>query len=268
MIHNVLSIAGTDPSGGAGVQADLKTFSALGVYGMTVATALVAQNTRGVSAIHHVPADFLTRQLETLFEDVRVDAVKIGMLGTADTVRAVATALTTYRPAYVVLDPVMVASSGDRLLAANAISTLCEELLPVVDLVTPNLAEAAVLLGEDEATSEDEALAQLERLQALIPGILITGGHLGGDESVDLLAIDGSVTRLGSPRVQTRNTHGTGCTLSAAIAALRPQRPDWASAVSDAKDYVTGALRGADALEVGSGRGPLHHFQGVWSPGG
>jgi hydroxymethylpyrimidine/phosphomethylpyrimidine kinase len=264
----VLSIAGTDPSGGAGVQADLKTFSALGVYGMTVATALVAQNTRGVSAIHHVPADFLTRQLETLFEDVRVDAVKIGMLGTADTVRAVATALTTYRPAYVVLDPVMVASSGDRLLAANAISTLCEELLPVVDLVTPNLAEAAVLLGEDEATSEDEALAQLERLQALIPGILITGGHLGGDESVDLLAIDGSVTRLGSPRVQTRNTHGTGCTLSAAIAALRPQRPDWASAVSDAKDYVTGALRGADTLEVGSGRGPLHHFQGVWSPGG
>lgn len=273
MIRNVLSIAGTDPSGGAGVQADLKTFSALGVYGMTVATALVAQNTRGVSAIHHVPADFLTRQLETLFEDVRVDAVKIGMLGTADAVRAVATALTTYRPAYVVLDPVMVASSGDRLLAANAISTLCEELLPVVDLVTPNLAEAAVLLGEDEAASEDEALAQLERLQALIPGILspgilITGGHLGGDESVDLLAIDGSVTRLGSPRVQTRNTHGTGCTLSAAIAALRPQRPDWASAVSDAKDYVTGALRGADALEVGSGRGPLHHFQAVWSLGG
>jgi hydroxymethylpyrimidine/phosphomethylpyrimidine kinase len=268
VIRNVLSIAGTDPSGGAGVQADLKTFSALGVYGMTVATALVAQNTRGVSAIHHVPTDFLTRQLDTLFEDVRVDAVKIGMLGTADAVRAVATALTIHRPAYVVLDPVMVASSGDRLLAANAISTLCEELLPVVDLVTPNLAEAAVLLGEDEAASEDEALAQLERLQALIPGILITGGHLGGDESVDLLAIDGSVTRLGSPRVQTRKTHGTGCTLSAAIAALRPQRPDWASAVSDAKDYVTGALRGADALEVGSGRGPLHHFQGVWPLGG
>ncbi|MDQ1576224.1 MAG: hydroxymethylpyrimidine/phosphomethylpyrimidine kinase [Microbacteriaceae bacterium] len=278
MIRNVLSIAGTDPSGGAGVQADLKTFSALGVYGMTVATALVAQNTRGVSAIHHVPAGFLTRQLETLFEDVRVDAVKIGMLGTAETVRAVAAALATYRPPYVVLDPVMVASSGDRLLAAEAVSTLREELLPVVDLVTPNLAEAAVLLGEDEATSEDEALAQLERLQALIPGIrspgilspgiLITGGHLGGDESVDLLAIDGSVTRLGSARVQTRNTHGTGCTLSAAIAALRPQRPDWASAVSDAKDYVTGALRGADALEVGGGRGPLHHFQGVWSLGG
>ncbi|MDQ1581195.1 MAG: hydroxymethylpyrimidine/phosphomethylpyrimidine kinase [Microbacteriaceae bacterium] len=265
MIRNVLSIAGTDPSGGAGVQADLKTFSALGVYGMTVATALVAQNTRGVAAIHHVPADFITRQLETLFEDVRVDAVKIGMLGTADAVRAVAAALTTYRPPYVVLDPVMVASSGDRLLDANAVSTLCEELLPVVDLVTPNLAEAAVLLGEEEAATEEEAFAQLERLQTLIPGLLITGGHLRGDESVDLLAIEGSVTRLRSPRVQTRNTHGTGCTLSAAIAALRPQRGDWASAVSDAKDYVTDALRAADSLEVGGGRGPLHHFHEVWS---
>jgi hydroxymethylpyrimidine/phosphomethylpyrimidine kinase len=265
MIRNVLSIAGTDPSGGAGVQADLKTFSALGVYGMTVATALVAQNTRGVAAIHHVPADFITRQLETLFEDVRVDAVKIGMLGTADAVRAVAAALTTYGPPYVVLDPVMVASSGDRLLDANAVSTLCEELLPVVDLVTPNLAEAAVLLGEEEAATEEEAFAQLERLQTLIPGLLITGGHLRGDESVDLLAIEGSVTRLRSPRVQTRNTHGTGCTLSAAIAALRPQRGDWASAVSDAKDYVTDALRAADSLEVGGGRGPLHHFHEVWS---
>jgi hydroxymethylpyrimidine/phosphomethylpyrimidine kinase len=265
MIRNVLSIAGTDPSGGAGVQADLKTFSALGVYGMTVATALVAQNTRGVVAIHHVPADFITRQLENLFEDVRVDAVKIGMLGTADAVRAVAAALTTLRPPYVVLDPVMVASSGERLLDANAVSTLCEELLPVVDLVTPNLAEAAVLLGEEKAATEEEALAQLERLQALIPGVLITGGHLDGDESVDLLAIDGAVSRLHSPRVLTRNTHGTGCTLSAAIAALRPQRPDWASAVADAKDYVTGALLAADVLEVGGGRGPLHHFQGVWS---
>jgi hydroxymethylpyrimidine/phosphomethylpyrimidine kinase len=174
-----------------------------------------------------------------------------------------------------VLDPVMVASSGDRLLDANAVSTLCEELLPVVDLVTPNLAEAAVLLGEEEAATEEEAteeeateeeaFAQLERLQALIPGLLITGGHLRGNESVDLLAIEGSVTRLRSPRVQTRNTHGTGCTLSAAIAALRPQRADWASAVSDAKDYVTGALLAADALEVGGGRGPLHHFHEVWS---
>jgi hydroxymethylpyrimidine/phosphomethylpyrimidine kinase len=265
MIRNVLSIAGTDPSGGAGVQADLKTFSALGVYGMTVATALVAQNTRGVAAIHQVPADFITRQLETLFEDVRVDAVKIGLLATADTVRAVAAALATHRPPYVVLDPVMVASSGDRLLAADAVSTLREELLPLVDLVTPNLAEAAVLLGEDEAGDEDETLAQLERLQRLTPGILITGGDLGGDESVDLLAIDGSVTRLRSPRVQTRNTHGTGCTLSSAIAALRPQRADWRSSISDAKDYVTGALLAADALEVGGGRGPLHHFHGVWS---
>ncbi|TFB56300.1 bifunctional hydroxymethylpyrimidine kinase/phosphomethylpyrimidine kinase [Cryobacterium tagatosivorans] len=214
MIFNVLSIAGTDPNGGAGSQADLKTFSALGVYGTSVISALVAQNTRGVAAIRHVPPPFVIAQLDTLFDDVRIDAVKIGMLGTAGVVEAVAAAMRRHRPAFIVLDPVMVATSGDQLLAGDALAALREELLPVVDLVTPNLAEAAALLGEHEAANEEEALGQLERLRRLCPGVLITGGHLGGAESVDLLLVDGTITRLRAPRVPTRNTHGTGCTLS------------------------------------------------------
>ena len=267
MVFNVLSIAGTDPSGGAGSQADLKTFSALGVYGTSVISALVAQNTRGVAAIHQPPPAFVTAQLDTLFEDVRIDAVKIGMLGTAGVVAAVAAALRRYRPAFIVLDPVMVATSGDQLLAGDALAALRAELLPVVDLVTPNLAEAAALLGEVEAVSETEMLGQLERLHLLCPGVLITGGHLGDTESVDFLLVDGTITRLSAPRVPTRNTHGTGCTLSAAIAALRPQRPDWASAVTDAKHYLTGALLGADTLDVGRGHGPVHHLHALWPRG-
>ncbi len=267
MIVHALSIAGTDPSGGAGIQADLKTFSALGVYGTTVISALVAQNTMGVAAIHQVPGDFVTVQLENLFDDVRIDAVKIGMLGTRDVIGAVAAALGRHRPPYIVLDPVTVATSGDRLLTADARRALREELLPVVDLITPNLLEAADLLGADEATSEDEMFGQLEGLQRLCPGVLIKGGHLNGPESVDLLQVGGKVTRLRAARVPTRNTHGTGCTLSAAIAALRPQRPDWTSAVADAKDYLTGALLAAHALDVGHGHGPVHHFHALWPRG-
>lgn len=267
MIFNALSIAGTDPSGGAGIQADLKTFSALGVYGTTVISALLAQNTQGVAAIHQVPGDFVTAQLQNLFDDVRIDAVKIGMLGTADVIGAVAAALKRHRPPHIVLDPVMVATSGDRLTTAEAMRALRAELLPVVDLVTPNLPEAAALLGEDEAASEEDMSGQLERLHRLCPGVLIKGGHLDGPECVDLLQIDGTVTRLRAPRVPTRHTHGTGCTLAAAITALRPQRPDWARAVADAKDYLTGALRAADTLDVGHGRGPVHHFHASWPPG-
>ena len=158
----------------------------------------------------------------------------------------------------------MVTTSSDWLLTAEAITALREELLPVVDLVTPNLPEAADLLGEDEAVSEEEMFGQLERLHRLCPGVLIKGGHLGGPESVDLLQIDGKVTRLAAVRVPTRNTHGTGCTLSAAITALRTQRPDWASAVLAAKDYLTGALLAADTLDVGHGSGPVHHFYALW----
>ncbi|HEX2176393.1 MAG TPA: bifunctional hydroxymethylpyrimidine kinase/phosphomethylpyrimidine kinase [Nocardioidaceae bacterium] len=264
MIPNVLTIAGTDPSGGAGIQADLKAFSALGAFGTSVVTALVAQNTQGVVAVHEVPADFVDQQMDTLFADVRIDAVKIGMLGTADLVRCVAAGLRRFAPPYVVLDPVMVAKSGDRLLAGDAVAALREDLLPQVHLVTPNLPEAADLLEEKEADDEDTMYGQLERLGELCPGVLLKGGHLDGSQSTDLLRVDGGVTALAAPRVQTTNTHGTGCTLSAAIAALRPQRPDWTSAVTDAKDYLSRSLQAADRLDVGQGHGPLHHFHAWW----
>jgi hydroxymethylpyrimidine/phosphomethylpyrimidine kinase len=264
LIPNVLTIAGTDPSGGAGIQADLKTFSALGAFGTTVVTALVAQNTQGVDAVHEVPAEFVEAQMTSLFGDVRVDAVKIGMLGSSDVVRRVADGIRRYRPAYVVLDPVMVAKSGDRLLPADAVAALRDDLLPHVHLMTPNLPEAADLLEEDEADDEDAMADQLERLVKLCPGVLLKGGHLGGSESTDLLGVDGGVTRLAAPRVDTRNTHGTGCTLSAAVAALRPQRADWTSAVTQAKHYLTRALQEADRLDVGQGHGPQHHFHAWW----
>ncbi len=264
MIPNVLSIAGTDPSGGAGIQADLKTFSALGAYGTTVITALVAQNTQGVHSVHQPPASFVTAQLDTLFVDVRIDAAKTGMLGDAELVSTVADGLRRHTPRYVVVDPVMVATSGDRLLAADAVHALTTELLPLAHLITPNLPEAADLLGEDEATDEAGMLDQLYRLGELCPGVLLKGGHLDGPHSVDLLLLDGEVTRLSAERVATRNTHGSGCTLSAAITALRPQRADWYSAVLEAKDYLTAAFLAADALDVGSGHGPQHHFHAWW----
>lgn len=266
MIANVLSIAGTDPSGGAGIQADLKTFSALGVYGTTVITALVAQNTQGVHSVHQPPAEFITAQLDNLFADVRIDAVKTGMLGNAEVVRAVADGLRRHKPHYVVVDPVMVATSGDRLLAADAVAALITELLPLADLITPNLPEAADLLGETEATDEAGMLHQIYRLGELCSGVLLKGGHLDGPNSVDLLLLDGEVTRLSAERVATRNTHGSGCTLSAAITALRPQHADWYSAVLAAKEYLTCAFLASDVLDVGSGHGPQHHFYAWWPP--
>ena len=265
-VPNLLTIAGTDPSGGAGIQADLKTFSALGTYGMSVITGLVAQNTRGVRSVHQVPASFVTEQLDAVFDDCRVDAVKIGMLATADVIEAVAGVLAARRPRYVVLDPVMVAKSGDRLLAADALASLRSTLLPHVDLITPNLPEAADLLGVAEASTEAEMRSQLDALVKLGPAVLLKGGHLGGPECPDLLALDASVqpTRLVAPRIETTSDHGTGCTLSAAIAALRPQRPGWLEAVTDAKAYLTGALTEAHRLDVGHGHGPVHHFYKWW----
>lgn len=267
-VCNVLTVAGTDPSGGAGLQADLKTFSALGVYATGVVTALVAQSTRGVSAVHPVSAEFVTKQLEVLLADVRIDAVKIGMLESAPVVRAVADMLRRHALPYVVVDPVMVAKSGDRLLAGDAVAALRDELLPYADLVTPNLPEAADLLGEDEARDEAQMRAQLQRLGGLCSGVLLKGGHLAGPDSPDLLLDAGRVHRYAAARVDTRNTHGTGCTLSAAVAALRPQRPDWPGAVADAKDYLTRALLSADRLDVGSGHGPQHHFHAWWPDAG
>ena len=263
MIPNVLTIAGSDPSGGAGIQADLKTFSALGGYGMSVITGLTAQNTLGVRGVHAVPFAFVTEQLDAVFDDVRVDAVKIGMLATADVIEAVATVLRARRPPFVVLDPVMVAKGGDRLLAADAVVRLREVLLPLVDLVTPNLPEAADLLGVASASDEREMTAQAYALAEHGSAVLLKGGHLGGPSSPDLLLLDGEMW-LSAPRIDTKRDHGTGCTLSSAIACLRPQRPDWPTAVVDAKAYLTQALQAAARLEVGSGHGPVHHFHAWW----
>lgn len=266
MSYHILSIAGSDPSGGAGIQADLKTFSALGGYGMAVITALTAQSTTGVTGVEEVPAAFVAEQLETLLADVRVDAVKIGMLANADTVAAVAGALETHRPPNVVLDPVMVAKSGDRLLAPEAVEALRSRLLPLADLITPNLPEAAELLGTAEVHDLAAMGDQAKRLLGLgARQVLLKGGHLSGQSSTDLLALPGSSPdAFSAERVATKNTHGTGCTLSSAVAALLPQRRDVHEAVREAKDYLTRALERADELELGRGKGPVQHFHAWW----
>jgi hydroxymethylpyrimidine/phosphomethylpyrimidine kinase len=259
-----VTIAGSDSSGGAGIEADLKTFSALGVYGAAVIAALTAQNTQGVFAIHDVPADFIAAQINAVFTDLEVGAVKIGMLGTAAAVDVVAAALDRYRPRNVVLDPVMVASSGDQLLAANALGRL-RELLARARVVTPNLLEAATLLGALPAHDEDEMRAQARKLLELGPGaVLIKGGHGGGPESVDLLVEGDACLRLAAPRVATRNTHGTGCTFASAIAAGLAKGLSLEDAAKEAKSYVSAAIAAADRLGIGTGRGPVHHFHRWW----
>jgi hydroxymethylpyrimidine/phosphomethylpyrimidine kinase len=266
MIAHVLSIAGSDPSGGAGIQADLKTFAALGAYGGAVLTALTAQNTRGVTGIHAVPADFVALQIDTVFEDVRVDAVKIGMLADAAIIRAVAASLKRWRPTWVVLDPVMVAKSGHHLLDPAAVHAMRDDLLPLASIVTPNLPEAAVLLNVVEPSDWDgmEQLADL--WQSRFGGaLLLKGGHLGGDVSPDLLVLERMRHRFDAARIDTRNTHGTGCTLSSAIAALLPQRADMPAVVRDAKAYLTGAIAASAALDIGQGHGPVHHFHQLWA---
>ncbi|WP_369140163.1 bifunctional hydroxymethylpyrimidine kinase/phosphomethylpyrimidine kinase [Modestobacter versicolor] len=268
-----LAVAGSDPSGGAGVQADLKTFSALGAYGTAVLTALTAQNTRGVTGVHAVPAEFVGEQLRTLLADVTVHATKLGMLGTADVVREVARVLADRPAGPVVCDPVMVATSGDRLISADAVAAVRDVLLPVTDLLTPNVPEAAALLDVAPATTVAELAPQAQALLALGPGaVLLKGGHLGGAESVDVLVTAGGVVQTRRPRVGTTSTHGTGCTLSSAIAALAartalagPDAPtDWAPLVEGARDYLQEALVAGGALGVGSGHGPVHHFAGWW----
>jgi hydroxymethylpyrimidine/phosphomethylpyrimidine kinase len=259
-----LTIAGSDSSGGAGIEADLKTFSALGVYGACVVTALTAQNTKGVFAIHDVPADFIAAQINAVFSDLDVGAVKLGMLAHAAAIDVVAAALDRYRPPNVVLDPVMVASSGERLLHAGAIGRL-RELVRRARVLTPNLAEAAALLEAPLARDEREMRAQAEKLLALGAGaVLIKGGHGSGPESVDLLVTADGALRFAAPRATTRNTHGSGCTLASAVAAALARGLTLDEAVKQAKDYVTAAIEAADRLAVGSGRGPLHHFHAWW----
>lgn len=269
MIRNVLSIAGSDPSGGAGIQADLKTFSARGVYGMAVVTALTAQNTQGVDGVHAVPPDFVARQIRTIFADIRVDAVKIGMIADAAIAEAVADALSPHSGIPLVLDPVMIAKGGAPLLAPDAVEVLARRLLPMASLVTPNLPEAAALLGEPVAGTRTAMVAQAQRL--LGPGtlaVLVKGGHLGGDDSPDVLATQGGFLWFEGTRIATRNTHGTGCTLSSALAAelARGALPE--QAVAAAKRYLAGAIASADLLSVGQGHGPVQHFHDLWQGAG
>ncbi len=256
-----LTIAGSDSSGGAGIQADLKTFAALGVYGASVITALTAQNTIGVSRIHDVPPDFVAAQIDAVFSDLAIGAVKIGMVSLAATIEAIVAGLDRWKPDHVVLDPVMVATSGSHLLAAGATDLLRKQLLPRATVVTPNLPEAAALLGEPVAADRAAIERQARGLLSLGAGaVLIKGGHAEGAESVDYLVTPLSMRAFSAPRLLTRNTHGTGCTLSSAIAAGLARGLSLEAAVDEAKRYVTAAIAAADTLAVGHGHGPLQHF--------
>lgn len=269
-IPNCLSIAGVDPSGGAGIFADIKAMSACGVYAAGVVTALTAQNTCGVAGVSAVSPDFVTAQLETLFSDVEIDAVKIGMLADPAVIRAVAAGLVRHRPAWIVLDPVMVAKSGDRLLREDALEALKTELVPLADIITPNLPEAEALLGRRIQGKED----MLEAARALFllmrttrGGVLLKGGHLAVQESACDLFYDGrEVHWFDSPRFATKNTHGTGCTLSSALAANLAKTGDAVTGIGRTKRYMTAAIKAADSLSVGHGHGPVAHFTGVKSP--
>ena len=263
MIPNILSIAGSDPSGGAGVQADVKAISANGGYAMAAITGLTAQNTRGVRAVEMVSPAMVAAQIAAIREDIRIDAVKIGMLGDAATIAAVAEALGGLE-APIVLDPVMVAKGGDRLLAEDAVAALRERLLPRAAVLTPNLPEAADLLGEAEAHDVAAMRRQGEALRALgCAAVLIKGGHMAGSDATDLLLTAEGVTELAAPRTPTRNTHGTGCTLSSALAAQIGAGHPLPEAARRAKAYTAAAIAAADALSVGGGHGPVHHFHAL-----
>lgn len=265
MIPVALTVAGSDSSGGAGIQADLKTFAALGTYGASVITALTAQNTTGVQAIHDVPAAFIAAQMDSVLSDLRVGAVKTGMLSRREAIEAVAAGLGRHGVRTLVVDPVMVATSGDRLLASDAVEALRHLLLPRAALITPNLPEAAILLGEPVAADEAAMVRQGEALLGLGPAaVLVKGGHAGGPESVDILVTGEGVRRFAAARVATRHTHGTGCTLSSAVAAGLARGLDLGDAVAAAKAYLTAAIEAAEGVAVGRGSGPVHHFHAVW----
>ena len=256
----VLSIAGSDSGGGAGIQADLKTFAALGCYGMTAITALTAQNTLGVSAIHGVPPEMLKAQLCAVFDDIGVDAVKIGMLHAPEIVRTVAWALKHHAVKQVVLDPVMVATSGDRLITPDTVQVLVDELFPLATVITPNLDEAALLLGRPIGAAHELEAAAHDLLAMGAPAVLLKGGHLPGFEVVDLLVTNsGPVQRLASMRINSRNTHGTGCTLSSAIASHLALGEPLDRAVALARGYILQAIEQGADVYTGAGHGPLNH---------
>ena len=260
-----LTIAGSDSSGGAGIQADLKTLSALGVYGASVITALTAQNTRGVAGVFDVPADFVAAQMDAVFSDLAIAATKIGMLSRTETIETVAAGLDRHAAKNVVLDPVMVAASGDPLLRPDAVASLKRLLIPRALVVTPNLPEAAALVGAPPAADEAEMIRQGQAILSLgCKAVLVKGGHGGGPQAIDLLVDRGGVHRYIAHRFDTKNTHGTGCTLSSAIAAGLAKELPLADAVAAAKNFITGAIEAAQRLSVGKGRGPVHHFYARW----
>ena len=260
--YRALTIAGSDSGGGAGIQADLKTFAANGCYGMSVITALTAQNTRGVTAIHAVPVDFVAAQMEAVLSDIGADAVKIGMLFSPGLIRTVAEGLRRFEVKKVVLDPVMVAQSGDKLLKDEAVTALKEELIPLADLITPNLPEAMVLLGREISDQEAVATAARELGRLGCGHVLIKGGHMEGADSTDGLYFveQDRLVSLTGKRIVTRNNHGTGCTLSSAIAAFLARGNTMETAVRLAKDYISGAILAGADYQIGHGHGPVHHF--------
>jgi hydroxymethylpyrimidine/phosphomethylpyrimidine kinase len=259
-----LTIAGSDSGGGAGIQADLKTFSALGVYGASVITAVTAQNTRTVTAIQEIDTAVISAQIDAVLDDLTVNALKIGMLSSPEIIRAVSAQLQDFNGP-IVLDPVMVAKSGDTLLQPEAVSALIKNLLPMATLLTPNLPEAAILLDQPEADNPDTMQSQGETLLALGPkAVLMKGGHAKGSICTDLLVTPTGTVTFNAPRIVTQNTHGTGCTLSSAIAANLAKGCDLENSVSAAHSYLQGAIAASDGLDIGSGHGPVHHFNQVW----
>jgi hydroxymethylpyrimidine/phosphomethylpyrimidine kinase len=270
MIPNTLTIAGVDPSGGAGILADIKTMSALGAYGTAVVAALTAQNTQAVTGISPVPAEFVAAQIDTLFADVRIDAVKIGMLGHQLVTRTVADKMHYWKPKYLVLDPVMVAKSGDHLLERSAVDELRGSLLPQATMLTPNLPEAGVLLDAAPVDNLRDMRRAAEKLRRLLDDkgerwVFLKGGHLPGNDTIDVLHDGDRMIELPGTRIETRNTHGTGCTLSAALAALLPRTNDVPEAARQAKAYLVQAIARSGELSVGSGHGPVQHFHAWWS---
>lgn len=258
----VLTIAGSDSGGGAGIQADIKAISATGSYACSVITAITAQNTQGVNGILPIPLEMVEQQLDAVFSDLNIQAVKIGMLADSDIIRLVAAKIRHYQPKFLVIDPVMVATSGDVLLQQQAITTLKTALLPLADIITPNLPEAAALTGLDIPQSMADMQAMISALRNINPhAVLLKGGHLEQSrDSTDLLILATDVIELTTPRINTHNTHGTGCTLSAAIASYLAQGNDLTTATSLAKRYITAAITAADELRIGHGHGPVNHF--------
>lgn len=271
IIPNTLSIAGVDPSGGAGVLADIKAMSAVGAYGTGVVTALTAQNTQGVKGIYPIDLSFIKQQIDVLFEDVRIDAVKIGMLGQEAVITTVVDCLSRWQPPHLVVDPVMVAKSGDHLLEKAATAAMREAMLPLATVITPNLPEAGVLLDMRPAETLKEMYGVAEKLRRLMADkedrwVFLKGGHLPGSDCTDLFYNGDQMVEMPAHRIQTKNTHGTGCTLSAALAGLLPQTDNAIQAAKIAKEYLYKAIARSGDLSVGSGHGPVNHFHAWWQP--